>query len=245
MNPFDKIEDPRRRVLIEALAAGVLAAGLPVSPALGQNVLGSRPEKLPPNRSIYRLSGAVTVNGVAATLQTLIRLGDTVQTGKNSEVVFIVGGHSMSLREEGRLVVEGDKKSTTSLLVSGLRLITGKLLTTSRGSNTRLVTGTATMGVRGTGWYAEAEPDRTYFCTCYGTVDIAASHNPQTRETVTAQHHDRPLYILGKSAGTKAIRNAPFINHTDQELMLLETLVGRTTPFVFPGSEYAGPRRDY
>ena len=43
----------------------------------------------------------------------------------------------------------------------------------------------------------------------------------------------------------KKIRNAPFINHTDQELMLIETLVGRTPPFVFPKSDYSGPRRNY
>ena len=36
-----------------------------------------------------------------------------------------------------------------------------------------------------------------------------------------------------------------FINHTDQELMLIETLVGRTPPFVFPMDIYNAPRRDY
>jgi hypothetical protein len=174
-----------------------------------------------------------------------VRVGDRVETGKNSEVVFVVGGHSMILRDEGRLVIEGEKKASSALLVAGLRLLTGKLLTTSRSSQTRLTTATATMGIRGTGWYAESDPEKTYFCTCYGLVDISANHNTQNRETVSAKHHDRPLYILGKSAGARAIRNAPFINHTDQELMLIETLVGRTTPFVFPGDQYSGPRRDY
>lgn len=243
MNPFDKFEDPRRRVLIEALTAGLLCAALPVSNAFGQNILGSRPVKLPANQSIYRLQGTVTVNGVAATMKTLVRVGDTVQTGKNSEVVFVVGGHSMILREDSRLVVEGAKKATT--VVTGLRLTSGKLLTTSSGAQTRLSTTTATMNARGTGWYAECDPEKTYFCTCYGLVEIAANHNAQSRETVAAKQHDRPLYILGKAAGARAIRNAPFINHTDQELMLVETLMGRTTPFVFPGDQYSGPRREY
>ena len=39
--------------------------------------------------------------------------------------------------------------------------------------------------------------------------------------------------------------NAPFINHTDQELMLIEALVGRVPPFVFPKSDYNPPRRSY
>ena len=245
MNPFDRIEDPRRRLLIEALAAGLLSAGVPVSNAFAQNIFGSRPAKLPANQSIYRLQGQVTVNGAVATRQTPVRVGDTVVTGKNSEVVFVVGGHSMILRDEARLVIEGEKKASTSLLLAGLRLVTGKLLTTSRNSQTRLTTATATMGIRGTGWYAESDPEKTYFCTCYGQVDISANHDAQSRETVSAKYHDRPLYILGKSAGARAIRNAPFINHTDQELMLIETLVGRTTPFVFPKDSYSGPRRDY
>ena len=248
MNPFDKFEDPRRRILIEALAAGLLSAGLPIGNfgnAIAQNVFGSRPTKLPANQSIYRLQGSVSVNGTTANLQTLIRVGDTVETGKDSELVFVVGTHSMILRGESRLVIEGEKKESTSLLITGLRLISGKILSASRHSRMRLSTTTATVGIRGTGWYAESDPEQTYFCTCYGVADIAASHDPQTSETVTAKRHDRPLYILGKSAGAKAIRNAPFINHTDQELLLIETLVGRTPPFMFPKDDYSGPRRDY
>lgn len=243
MKPFDKFEDPRRRALIQALAAGLLSATLPVSNALGQSFFGSRPYKLPTNQSIYRMQGTVTVNGVAATMKTVVRVGDTVETGKNSEVVFVVGGHSMILREDSKLVVEGANKAATQ--VSGLRLASGKLLTTSSGSQTLLTTSTATMNARGTGWYAECDPEKTYFCTCYGLVDISANHNAQIRETVAAKQHDRPLYILGKTAGDRAIRNAPFIDHSDQELKLVETLVGRTTPFMFPGDQYSGPRRGY
>jgi hypothetical protein len=35
------------------------------------------------------------------------------------------------------------------------------------------------------------------------------------------------------------------LNHTDQELALIETLVGRKTPFVFATDAYSGPRRGY
>ena len=57
--------------------------------------------------------------------------------------------------------------------------------------------------------------------------------------------YDKPLYILTGAPAGENIRAAPFINHTDQELMLIETLVGRRTPFVFPGGQYQGPRRGY
>jgi hypothetical protein len=62
---------------------------------------------------------------------------------------------------------------------------------------------------------------------------------------VAAKHHDKPLYILKGGPSGQNIRRAGFINHTDQELMLIETLVGRTPPFVFAGDEYSAPRREY
>lgn len=242
MNPFDKIDDPRRRVLIEALTLGLFAA-VPSTSAMAQ-IFGSRPTKLPPEQSIYRITGTATVNGAPATLKTIIRPGDTVETGKGSEIVFVVGGHSMIVREDSRLEIEGEKKES-SMLVNGLRLLTGKLLSVSRREAFRVTTATATIGIRGTGWYAESDPGQTYFCTCYGAADVSANNDPASKELVVSTHHDRPVYILGQAAQGSSIRNAPFINHTDQELLLIETLVGRRPPFVFPKDDYGGPRRDY
>jgi hypothetical protein len=244
MNPFDKIEDPRRRLLIEALTTGFFAWGIPIG-AHAQNVFGNRPAKLPPGQSIYRLTGTVTVNGAPATLETAIKVGDTVETGKDSEVCFVVGDQAMILRAETRCVIEGEKKQATSAVVSALRLATGKCLSVSRNAQMEVVTSTATIGIRGTGWYAESDPEKTYFCTCYGRTEVAANVDPKNKETITTQHHDRPVYILAKAQSGSAIRSAPFINHTDQELSLIETLVGRTPPFIFPKDDYKGPRRDY
>jgi hypothetical protein len=109
----------------------------------------------------------------------------------------------------------------------------------------RVNTGTATIGIRGTGFYVESDPELTYFCTCYGTTDVTASADPESKTTVVSYHHDRPLYILKDQERGNNIHNAPFVNHTDQELTLIEALVGRTTPFVFPNDAYNSPRRDY
>lgn len=243
MNRFDSIEDPRRRQLIEALAVGMALAGLPFGAAFAQNVFGSRPAKLPPGQSVYRLSGSASVNGKAANLQTQVRPGDTIETGKDSEIIFVVGGHSMILRAESRMTLEGSGSAAASFVLNALRLLTGKLLSVSRDARMRVTTPTATIGIRGTGFYAEADPEQTYFCTCYGVTEIAANSDPSSTDTVSAKHHDRPLYILAKAAAGRSIRNAPFINHTDQELALIETLVGRTPPFVFSSDAYGGPRR--
>ena len=245
MDRFDRVEDPRRRWLVEALAAGVALAGLPAGSALAQSVFGQRPEKLPPGQSVYRLEGTAKVNGAAANLKSTIRPGDTVETGPDSELVFVVGTQATILRGNSRLVIEGERSAAASFLISVMRLVTGKILTVSRGSSARVITPTATIGIRGTGWYAEADPEQTYFCTCYGVTEIAAARDPESRATVVAQHHDRPVYIVGDAQKGKSIVDAPFINHTDQELTLIETLVGRTPPFVFPKDDYRAPRRGY
>ncbi|MGZ8256909.1 MAG: FecR domain-containing protein [Gallionella sp.] len=244
MKKFDDIDESRRKILLQALTLGA-ASTLASQNALA-SLFGNRPAQLPSNQSIYRITGEATVNGKTANLQTRIFPGDTVATAKDSEIVFVVNSHSMILRANSQLVIEtAPVNKTAALLISGLRLLTGKLLSVSRNSPMQINTATATIGIRGTGFYVESEPDLTYFCTCYGVTDVAANSDPVSRETVTSQHHDRPLYIVGGAGEGKNIRNAPFINHTDQELLLIETLVGRTTPFVFANDAYSAPRRDY
>jgi hypothetical protein len=239
---FRDLDDPRRRTLVKLLAASALATA-PMSKSLAQ-VLGKTPAKLPADRSIYRLSGQVSVNGAPANLTTRISNTDTIETAHKSEVVFVNGGSAFMLRESSRMELGILRESNIAL--SLLRLLTGKVLAVfGPGVPQRFGTATATIGIRGTGVYAESDPEQTYFCTCYGTTDISANADPNARKTVQSKRHDEPLYILAKPRDGKVIRPAPFINHTDQELMLIETLVGRTPPFVFPSEDYGGPRKDY
>ena len=244
MKNLDEADDPRRRLLIQALAAGVFSTALPDARAQGFNIFGSKPAKLPPNQSIYRISGQATVNDKPATLDTLVAPGDTVQTTKGSEIIFVVNSNSMILRGSSKVTIEAEKKAD-SLVISGLRLLTGALLSVSRNRPMRVRTPNATIGIRGTGFYIEAELDQTYFCTCYGVAEVAANADPENKETITARQHDRPVYILSNEGKGKNIRNAPFINHTDQELALIETLVGREPAFVFSKDAYTAPRRNY
>jgi hypothetical protein len=245
MRRVDAIDDPRRRLLMEALTAGFALAGLGPARALADSLFGNIPGKLPPGQSIFRLTGTASVNGTPATLRTQVRPGDTIETGEDSELIFVVGGNSMLVRAKSRLTIEGAGSTAMSLFLTALRLIQGKVLQVSRHVPMRVTTPTATIGIRGTGFYAEAAPDETYFCTCYGLTDVTAANDPASSVTVHATHHNRPLYVLGGAAAGRSIRNAPFINHTDQELELIEALVGRAPPFVFPKNDYLGPRRGY
>lgn len=245
MSRFDTFDDPRRRLLIQALSAGLFTTVLTDANALSFGIFGNKPSKLPAGQSIYGLSGEVMVNDQVASLTTQIKPGDTVQTAKNSEVVFVVGTHSMILESNSKLLIESAESSPGNFLISGLRMVAGKLLSVSRNSPMRVSTSTSTIGIRGTGFYVEADPEQTYFCTCYGVTEVQANNDPDSKEIIAATHHDRPIYIVTDGGQGKNIRNAPFLNHTDQELSLIETLVGRKTPFVFSKDSYSAPRRTY
>lgn len=237
-------DDPRRRTLIRWLAAGAFGGTTLASRELLAQLLGAPPTKMPAGRSVYRVSGEVTIDGKRASLDSRISGGSVVETSRNSEIVYVVGESAYIAREATRVIVETTEP--TSAIVRGLKLLQGKLLGVFPSRRpVQMTTQVASIGIRGTGVYLESDPEQTYFCTCYGVTDVASLADPSSKDTVAATHHDKPLYVLANQSQGSAIRPAPFINHTDQELMLVETLVGRQPPFVFPKSDYTGPRRNY
>ena len=100
----DEVDDPRREFLIRALSTGLFSSGFVATSALAQSFFGGKPTKLPPGKSIYRISGEASVNGQTATLDTRINPGDTIKTGPDSELIFVVNSQSMILRSNGHLV---------------------------------------------------------------------------------------------------------------------------------------------
>ena len=194
---------------------------------------------VPTSSPIQSLKGVVMVNGHQANLETRIRAGDRVKTLERSEIVFAVGGDSFILRSNSSMKIDGDN----NFLVQGLRLLSGALLTVfaprKPADALMLTTPTATIGIRGTGVYLEAEPDLSYVCTCYGQVALAASDDPNDSEVIATTNHDMPRYITNKPVQGSRIRSAPVINHDDAELKLLEAIVGRKVPKGFGKEGYS------
>ena len=217
-------ERTRREWLKRALLGGVAL------PLLLRDVLAASAR---PN-GLLEVKGEVLVNGRPANLGAALKPGDSVATAAASSAVFVIGGDAFLMRERSELLTAGSK-----VLVGSLRLVTGKLLSVFGRGSRRITTATATIGIRGTGIYIEAEAERSYVCTCYGVVDLQASNMPEARETVSTTHHDAPRYIYAHGEmPIKMIEIAPVINHTDVELVMLEALVGRKPPFVGTGMEY-------
>lgn len=144
------------------------------------------------------------------------RAGDNIVTGPGEELVFVAGRDAMLLRPN----------STLALAENGFRLVTGAVLCVfAPRQRKELQTATATIGIRGTAVYLEAERARTYVCTCYGETLLQPVDEPAAREAVRpARRHGEPRYIVPRGA-PRMVSPAPLINHTDAELELLQKLL--------------------
>jgi hypothetical protein len=210
----------RRILLLSVLGTG---ASLPLALrlALAQSKQGVRSAK-----------GELLINGQPAEPETPVRPGDLVATGEGALASFVVGQDAFLMRQNSRAELIG-----SGVLVSALQLVTGKLLAVfGSGGERRLVTATATIGIRGTGAYIEAEPTRTYFCLCYGTAEVSATLGGAS-ESYSTRHHESPRYIYGDGR-KRSIVPASVANHSDSELILLESLVGRSPPASFMDSPF-------
>ena len=232
--------DPRRRLLLRALAAGWLVGG---SGWVGADTFGARPRKLPEGKSIFQLDGDVRINGQRARRDSLIRPGDVIETGSDGRLVGVIGADALILRPQSRLEIGGAARAARSFF----RLVNGAMLSVfgKRDDLYEIRTPSATIGIRGTGVYTEADAEKSYVCLCYGTAELTPVTRPEERKVLTTTHHDQPMFLFRDAVAGRAMSLAPFYNHTDLELMTLEALVGRTVPFNVPDDPYASPRRDY
>ena len=229
------LQDPaKRQRLMQLLCAGAL--GLAPNQPLQAGWFSSS-KKLDDEQSIYKLKGEVLVNGERADKNTRIYAGDSVRTGRKSRIVFAVGGDSFILRSESELEIDG-----ANFFISGLRILSGRLLSVfakrQPGQQLSMSASTATIGIRGSGVYMEVEPELTYLCTCYGQVAVSANEDPDDSELIVSKSHDQPRYITSQPEKGSRIREAPVINHSNEELELLEAIVGRKTPEGFGKESY-------
>ncbi|MBT3867192.1 MAG: hypothetical protein HOF19_04685 [Gammaproteobacteria bacterium] len=228
MASLSEIDENRRRFLLHLLASAAFTttAGCSISST-------GLTSELPAGRSIQALTGDVHVNGVPASVLTLINPGDIIETFDRSFVVFVVQKDAFILRSNSIMTLPG-RTATPGIISTAFTLERGKALSVLASRRTDISTPNAVIGVRGTGVYVEAEPDLSYVCVCYGTSDVTTRDNPGITETIVSDHHTAPRYILADKSASQRIIPAPFKNHDDQELLLIETLVGRTPPFIVP-----------
>lgn len=184
--------------------------------------------------NVVEVQGDVLVNGLRMSPQLTIQTGDRLETGPGSNLIFLIGNASFQVRQNSRLTVE---RGASLNAVSVLRILTGAVASVfGKGSNRLIVTPTLTAGIRGTGVYTEVMPDqnyRSYFCNCYGVVDVTVGGE---RVQSVADYH-QSFWAEAAPVQGKLLRPAKAINHTDEELEVLARLVNQRTNWQIMGKK--------
>lgn len=214
----DELAGYRRRRLVQAAALWTATGGW----------LGAHAQS---RSNIVEVRGDVARNGQALTEQDRIAVGDRLETGPGSTVVFAVGDSAFMVRQNSRVALDGE----TPTAVKVLRLLSGAVASVwGRGPDRQIILPTATAGIRGTGVYAEVFADqdqRGYFCNCYGTVDLAAG-----AESMTSQSsYHQSFWAEPAPRDGRWLTPAGAINHTDEELEFLAGLVNQRTAWQIAG----------
>jgi hypothetical protein len=203
----------RRRSFLQAAAAWTTTGGFAAAHAQQRG-------------NVVELRGDALLNGQRLRPGQFIQTGDSVETGPGGHLAFVMGNSAFLVRQNSRITVErGDTINTVSVL----RMLTGAVVSVwTRGSHRQIVTPTLTAGIRGTGVYTEVRPEegnRSYFCNCYGTVDLSAGPD---RTRSQSQYH-QSFWAEAAPAGARLLTPAGAINHTDEEVEMLAALAGERT----------------
>lgn len=211
----------QRRSFLQAAAAWTAMGGA------GSVIAQSR-------SNIVQLTGDALVNGARLLPEQSVQTGDQIATGPNSTLIFVLGNSAFHVRQNSRLTVE---RGGSLFAVSLLRLLTGAVVSVwGKGNSRQIITPTMTAGIRGTGVYTEVLADqdnRSYFCNCYGTVDIAAGAD----RTVSQSAYHQAFWADAQPKDGKLLSSAKAINHTDEELEFLARLAGQRTAWQISGKK--------
>jgi hypothetical protein len=207
------VSDISRRQFLISAAALPLVAIIPL-------------KALAATGQIHKIEGDVSINQTKINSTATIRNGDEIVVSKNGKLVFSMGEDAFLVRGGSTLQVYSEEDS---VLISALRLVGGAMLGVfgKRKKTTRIFTATATIGIRGTAVYTAVTPHKIYTCTCYGHTDLIVGLE---REEVLATHHNAHV-VTTNSSGNSQMKAFEVIDHNDDELRMLEALVGRKPLF--------------
>lgn len=235
-----------RRTVLTGLTWMVGVAGFGLSPLLS----GCVTQRKELSEGVINFQGDVRFDGVAVKTGMKPALGGVITTGVGGQLTLVIGADAFLIHESSELHLQSpplamadatmatDAESEVSPTatavrrIMGYRLKKGGVLSVFSPGLRTVQTPNATISVRGTGIYLEYRPGRSYLCTCYGQANIHSVQDPSAQETIQANHHDDPRYIHDPALGVPILEKAPMLNHTDDQLIMLEDLVGRQPPFV-------------
>ena len=196
-------------------------------------LIGGFSGALAANRSnVVEQMGDVLLNGSRLLPQQGIEVGDQIETGPGTSLVFVLGDSAFQVRQNSRMLVEGEVSTSP---VNKLLLLAGGVVSVWRkGIQRQVVTQNLTAGIRGTGVYTEIfanQGGRSYLCNCYGTVAVA--NGADTILSESSYHQAFWGEVTPKNGRSLTPANA--INHVDEELEMLAGLIGQRTAWQIAG----------
>ena len=211
----------QRRSFLQAAAAWTALGGAATAQAQARS-------------NIVELQGDVDVNGLRLLPTNSVQSGDQITTGPGSTVIFVLGKSAFHVRQNSTLTLE---RGPSLNAISVLRLLTGAVVSVwGKGTNRKIVTPTLTAGIRGTGVYTEVFPKedgRSYFCNCYGTVDLVAGND----RVLSQSEYHQAYWGSTPSHNGASLTAAKAINHTDEELEFLARLADQRTAWQISGKK--------
>jgi ribosomal protein S4 len=167
-------------------------------------------------------NGDVLVNGKKVTKNTVIKIGDFIETKKNSKLKFNIGADAFMAKGKSKFKLQNDKGVKTLNVIAGGVLAVFK----KGGGNHAVKTPNMTAGIRGTGVYLthDEHDEKSYFCTCYGETEL---HTHKVQQNLKATHHN--MLWVKKDGSTKP--EMSMMGHDDEDLRELEAFVGRVPEF--------------
>jgi hypothetical protein len=208
----------QRRDVIKAAAAWTSLGGLATVQAQQRG-------------NVVQQIGDALLNGQRLLPGQTIQTGDQIQTGPDSTLIFALGNASFLVRQNSMMTVE---RGATLNAVSLLRIITGAVASVwNKGGSRSIITPTLTAGIRGTGVYTEVIPQdrRTYFCNCYGVVEL----DSVGEKTISTADYHQSFWSDASKTGSARLTPANAINHTDEELEFLAQLLDQRTNWQIAG----------
>jgi len=169
--------------------------------------------------SNIKIEGEVYINGKKANKNMKVSLNDFIVTKKNSKLTFTIGQDAFMAKENTTLLFNNRNNHKSLDVIKG-----GVLAVFKKGNNFSLKTQNMTAGIRGTGVYLESMEGKSYYCTCYGDVDIKSN----TKEQNIKAHHHNMVWVKNDGSITP---ESKMRHHNDKELRELEALVGRVPTF--------------
>lgn len=167
-------------------------------------------------------SGEVLVNGKQVNKQTVIKIGDFIETKKSGKIKFNIGKDAFAAKQNSKFnfKIKNDKKI--------LNVVAGSVLSVfKKGEGKHEVqTNNMTAGIRGTGVFIQHDEkeNKSYFCTCYGETHLKTDKKEMR---FLADHHNM---VWIKADGT--VKNeSKMVDHDDDDLRDLEAFVGRIPEF--------------